>query len=288
MNRERLIAGVAVYLAAIALRCLRWGILLRATGSVKWRHAAEALITGFAANYVLPGRIGELFRADYAHRIFHMSRFTSLGTIIVERVCDGVVLVCALWASIAWILYMQLVPGENSWILAVGVVSGAVFGAALLFVLLSQKIDLRRFGLAESIAVRWDRLVKGTTSVLQGNIIMVISCSIGIWTLEAVALGSIVRSFDVSLSLAETVMLLGLASLSTLIPTAPGYVGTYQLVFGHVFQMFGYPGTTGIIAATAAQIFCFGTVTIIGGFVLVSRSGSAVWRAHKNASPSNV
>ena len=36
-----LIAGVAVYLAAIDLRCLRWGILLRATGSVKWR-AAEA------------------------------------------------------------------------------------------------------------------------------------------------------------------------------------------------------------------------------------------------------
>ncbi len=33
-----LIAGVAVYLAAIDLR---WGILLRATGSVKWR-AAEA------------------------------------------------------------------------------------------------------------------------------------------------------------------------------------------------------------------------------------------------------
>ncbi len=41
MQGKWLIAGVAVYLAAIGLRCLRWGILLRATGSVKW-HAAEA------------------------------------------------------------------------------------------------------------------------------------------------------------------------------------------------------------------------------------------------------
>ena len=41
MDGKWLIAGVAVYLAAIDLRCLRWGILLRATGSVKW-HAAEA------------------------------------------------------------------------------------------------------------------------------------------------------------------------------------------------------------------------------------------------------
>src|SRR5208282_2987673 len=75
MEGKWLIAGVAVYLAAIGLRCLRWGILLRATGTVKWRHAAEALVTGFAANYVLPGRVGELFRADYARRVFNMSRF---------------------------------------------------------------------------------------------------------------------------------------------------------------------------------------------------------------------
>jgi uncharacterized membrane protein YbhN (UPF0104 family) len=65
MDGKWLIAGVSVYLAAIGLRCLRWGILLRATGRVKWRHAADALVTGFTANYVLPGRVGELFRADY-------------------------------------------------------------------------------------------------------------------------------------------------------------------------------------------------------------------------------
>ena len=109
MEGKWLIAGVAIYLAAIGLRCLRWGILLRATGSVKWRHAAEALVTGFAANYILPGRIGEFFRADYARRVFNMSRFTALGTIVVERVCDGVVLVCALWIGFAWILLTRLV-----------------------------------------------------------------------------------------------------------------------------------------------------------------------------------
>ena len=120
MDGKWLIAGVAVYLAAIGLRCLRWGILLRATGSVKWRHAAEALVTGFAANYVLPGRVGELFRADYARRVFNMSRFTALGTIVVERVCDGVVLVCALWIGFAWILFARSAAPEKAWVLLVG------------------------------------------------------------------------------------------------------------------------------------------------------------------------
>jgi glycosyltransferase 2 family protein len=285
MNRLWLTTGIAVYLAAIGLRCLRWGLLLRATGSVKWRHAAEALITGFAANYVLPGRIGELFRADYARRVFNMSRFTALGTIVVERVCDGIVLVCVLWVSLAWVLYARFVPAEDSWILWVGTISALVFGAALIFIMMSRRIDLRRLGVPEGIATRWDRLIKGISSVMRGNTTAVALSSIGVWSLEAIALGSIVRSFGVSLSPAETSMLLGLASLSTLVPTAPGYIGTYQLVFGHVFRMFGYSETIGVVAATAAQIFCFGTVTIIGGFVLMSRSGVTMWRAHKQLPP---
>jgi uncharacterized protein (TIRG00374 family) len=288
MDRLWLMTGIAVYLISIGLRCLRWGLLLRATGSVKWRHAAEALITGFAANYVLPGRIGELFRADYARRVFNMSRFTSLGTIVVERVCDGIVLVCALWISTAWLLYTRFLPAEASWIFGIGSASGVVFGAALMFILVSQRIDLRRLGVIESIAARWDRLVIGISSVLRGNAAIIALCSIGVWTLEAVALGSIVRSFGASLSLTETLTLLGLASLSTLVPTAPGYLGTYQLVFAHVFEMFGYPQTTGILAATAVQIFCFGTVTVLGGLVLLSRSGLTAWRAHKWSIPEGL
>jgi glycosyltransferase 2 family protein len=82
-----LVTAIFIYLSSIAVRCVRWGILLRARAHVKWRHSSEALIAGYAANYILPARMGELFRADYARRLFHMSRFTSLGTILVERVC---------------------------------------------------------------------------------------------------------------------------------------------------------------------------------------------------------
>ena len=188
MQGKWLLAGVAVYLAAIGLRCLRWGILLRATGTVKWRHAAEALVTGFAANYVLPGRVGELFRADYARRVFNMSRFTALGTIVVERVCDGVVLVSALWIGFAWILFARSAAPEKAWVLLVGAAASILFGAALIFILLSQRIDLRRFGVMESIATRWDRLIEGVASVLRGHATIVALCSIGVWILEVLAL----------------------------------------------------------------------------------------------------
>ena len=220
-----LIAAVTVYLASIGLRCLRWGILLRATGSVKWRHAAEALVTGFAVNFVLPGRIGELFRADYSCRIFNMSRFASLGTIVVERVCDGIVLVVALWIGLAWISFTRVAVLPISWIFMVGAVSSVLFGVALILVLVSQRIDLRRFGIMEAIAARWDQLVKGISSVLRTNTTTIVLCSLGVSALDALTLASIVRSFGIGLSAAETLLLLSIASLSTLVPTAPGYRG---------------------------------------------------------------
>ena len=229
--------------------------------------------------------MGELFRADYARRVFNMSRFTALGTIVVERVCDGVVLVCALWIGFAWILFTRFAAPEKAWVLLVGAAASILFGAALIFILLSQRIDLRRLGVTESIATRWDQLIDGIASVLRGHATIVAACSIGVWILEVLALASVVRSFGVSLSPPECLMLLGLASLSTLVPTAPGYVGTFQLVFAHVFHMFGYQEATGIIAATAVQIFCFGPVTILGGLVLLSRSGLTIWRPRKWASP---
>lgn len=280
-----LVAAVAVYLAGVALRCLRWGILLRATGSVKWRHAAEALITGFAANYLLPGRLGELFRADYARRVFNISRFTALGTIVVERVCDGVVLVAALWIGFAWVLSTRVMSPDKSWVLLVGAVSSVVFGAAVAFIVFSERIDLRRFGAGESIAARWDRLIDGASAGLRGHATAVALCSIGVWTLEALALAAIVRGFEVRLLPGETLLLLGMASLSTLVPTAPGYLGTFQLVFAQLFHIFGYQSAVGIVAATAVQIFCFGTLTILGGIVLVSRSGVAIWRSRGIAPP---
>lgn len=273
-------AGIILYLASIALRSLRWGILLRVSGKVRWRHVLEALVTGFAANYLLPGRIGELFRAEYARRLFQISRFTSLGTIVVERVCDGVILVCALWVGLLSALAGSAALGSSPpWILTVAAVSSALFGAALVFVVVSRRLDIRRFGAPEIIAVRWSRLVEGVASVAADNYLLIGALSLGVWLLELLALGSIVRAFGDPLSPGQLLLLVSLGSLSTLVPTAPGFIGTYQFVFAELFSLLGRQPSTGVVVATSMQIFCFGTVTLLGVLVLLSRAGVTMWRA---------
>src|SRR4051794_38764394 len=180
LERSWLIFGVAIYMASIAVRCVRWGLLLRTNGLVKWRHVTEALVAGFAANYLLPARIGELFRADYAMRLFQMSRFTSLGTIFVERVIDGVLLVCGVWISLG-VLSSSFSTDLPSWTLAAGLFASMLFGLALIFVVFSRGIDLRRFGISNFLADRWDRLREGISSVTRAQTITIILCSLGIW-----------------------------------------------------------------------------------------------------------
>jgi uncharacterized membrane protein YbhN (UPF0104 family) len=102
--------------------------------------------------------------------------------------------------------------------------------------------------------------------------------SLSIAALDIFAVASMVRAFGVQLSALESLMLLSASSLSTLVPTAPAFLGTYQLVSAKAFQLFGYPETIGINAASAVQIFCFGSVTMLGGLILLSRSALTIWR----------
>jgi hypothetical protein len=81
------------------------------------------------------------------------------------------------------------------------------------------------------------------------------------------------------LSLPQTALLLSVASLSTLIPSAPGYLGSYQFVFAHVFALFGLAESTGIVCASAIQIFFFGSVTVFAVALFLLRGGVIAYRA---------
>ena len=92
--------------------------------------------------------------------------------------------------------------------------------------------------------------------------VAVITLSLGVWIFEIFALGSMVRAFTEPFSTTQIMLLIALGSLSTLVPTAPAYIGTFQFVYAQVFALLGQQPSIGIVVSTAIQIFCFGSVTI--------------------------
>ena len=90
-------AWLALMLAGIVVdllfRSLRWQRLLAPIHPVPYRRALGYLLIGYLANNLLPARLGELVRAHYLGDREGVSRTTTLGTIVVERVIDTVVVV---------------------------------------------------------------------------------------------------------------------------------------------------------------------------------------------------
>lgn len=266
--------ALGCYGGSLLLRVARWHSLLSALVPVSRVHVGEALLVGYAFNNLLPARLGELVRADYAKQRFNVRRSAALGSIVVERLLDAVVVVlCLSGGLVVTSLALPVGVADDFKTLRFFSVTGAVgVGIVLLAVGCVLWTHQRSFRLPSLV----QRLVAGLSDGLQTfwrvDTLQIIVLSGGVWLLEGSAMWSVLRSLDVSLGMAQSAVLLGAASLSTLVPTAPGYLGSYQFAFALTLSTFGFSTATGIVAASIAQVFLLGSVTVIGIAMYMLRS----------------
>jgi hypothetical protein len=86
-------AAVLAYWVNLMLRIWRWQIILSSVAPVRYSIVARALLVGYGLNTIIPARLRELFRAEFAKRIFGVSRVWTLTSIEIERVFDGLTVV---------------------------------------------------------------------------------------------------------------------------------------------------------------------------------------------------
>jgi glycosyltransferase 2 family protein len=258
INVGWVLISLSFYIIELFARVARWRILLDIK-TLSFKSVGIALLVGYSANNLLPARLGELFRADFAGRRYHLSRSTVAGSIFVERVLDGLIVVLCLTLG-------RLFVSEQK------VLSSLTTSSAVLFVSIfialwfmgresSPSWFSRRF---PSIAKRIQSFRKGLSLMRGVGLIKVVRLSLMIWLLEGILFWAILKAVNVSLGWQQMLTVVGVVSLSSLIPSAPGFVGTYQYAFAFSVGLFGYEATLGIAAATATQIFLLGSVTFLG------------------------
>lgn len=86
-----IISSLSVWVAYV-LRALRWQMLYQSIHyQVKFWNVYHGVIVGYLANLVLP-RFGEVVRCSVLHKTEKVPIFSSLGTVITERLFDVLVL----------------------------------------------------------------------------------------------------------------------------------------------------------------------------------------------------
>ncbi len=222
--------------AGLALRAVRWRVLLNKR--ITLFHSFHILNVSYLLNGVIPFRLGEVGRAYLATRIDPpISMFTSLSTVVVERVTDMLMVVILLVIAIAITpLSPDLAPvataAQLSGLLAiVGMGVLVVFAArrtlahrvvdlALRFFPFLQRLNLRHLtdrvleGIAPLGSVRGAGEIFGWTVIAWGT-----SLIQGIFLLYV---------FYEHPTLSADLFAIGIASLAIAIPFSIGSVGPFE------------------------------------------------------------
>ncbi len=286
LRLEYVLLSCALYWLGLALRVGRWHALLTQLAPVTPRAVGETLLVGYAVNNVLPARLGELFRADYAKRRFGLSRAAVLGSIVIERAADLAAILCCLALGLG---VSDLTGGAGQIDFARLLQVSCVVIALLIGVLLGLRASGHlRVGLPPVAHRLLCDLGSGLRSLNRGTLQHTALLTAAVWLAEVAALWAMLAALGLSLSTAEAMLVLSAASLSTLIPTAPGYLGTYQLVFSAALPALGLSATLGVLGSALIQVFLFGSVTLAGLVLYLARSMHNAHLTRNEALPSGT
>lgn len=270
--------ALVLYFLGLWLRSLRWGLLLP-PGALSTGSLFRALAVGFTANNLLPVRMGELVRAYLLARWAAVPYGTTLASVLVERLLDGIVLAGVLLVSL---LFLPA-PG---YLLVLGLVVGAAFvgGSALLALAACNAHVLERLaGLLARVLPRGGHLVERLAAgFLEGLglvrgwslLLRLALLSLAAWGAELGLFYVLMRAFPLPASPALAMLVGSVANFATLIPSSPGYVGTFDgALIGVLADT--VPSVRRELAAAYAllvHVTLFLPVTLLGAAIL--------WRSH--------
>jgi hypothetical protein len=241
-----LIPGMIIVVFSFFLRAIRWRYLLEGTKRVSLMSSFSVIMIGFMANNIFPARIGEVARAFVLGKKEGISKSLSFGTIVLERVFDGLTLTFILGVSMVFSPFPEWVKGLG----ITGIILFGFFSIFLLFLKTKQYFILSLFenraslfskSVSERIAHILHRFIDGLESLGRlKHISLIFFWSLLAWFLLGVEFHIFLLSFGISdLPFYAPYFTMAVVGLGVMIPSAPGYIGVFQSFCVAALSLFG-------------------------------------------------
>jgi glycosyltransferase 2 family protein len=262
--------SIPLILAGLTLRAMRWRVLLSPLGKLPFWACCRSMLVGYLANNLLPARAGELVRAYVLGQQNSISKAAILATIVVERVVDAVILLLVL----ASLLIALPVPAWARQIALGGAAVVVVSMCVLIAARRSHKYIVTLFqSLLSRLPRQWqsrgvslaDNFLVGLTSFQRPTDALIYSfMTIMVWSTEILLFWLVMRAFSISLTIPSIALVVTTGTLSTMIPSLPGYVGTYEFVLVNILVSMGVLIGPATAFALGIHGLCWVTVNIVG------------------------
>jgi uncharacterized protein (TIRG00374 family) len=279
-----IIPGIAVYFVGVWVRAWRWHYLLKPIKDIPTRTMFPITVIGYMGNNIYPARAGEVLRAVILKRREGVPVSASLATIIVERIFDGVVMLAFVFINLPELARLTGGSGlvGNINIQQVAIYGTAAFMAALIIFLLAAMFPtitakigqwfIDRFlpeRLREKVSGIMHKFLDGLASLRSPlNILMVFVTSVIIWLFETLKYWFVMHAFGFTVSFFALMLMNGIVNLFTTIPSAPGYIGTFDAPGIAVLIAYGVNQATAAGYTLTLHAALWFPITLLGVYYL--------------------
>jgi glycosyltransferase 2 family protein len=269
-----------VFSLNLPLRARRWHLIFPAESRPGFRSCVLALGIGNMANFLLPGRAGDIARCTLAGPTGSLVESTrTLATLAVEKVLDG-------FALIGMVLFSIWTLNPPPWVLTLLRTAVLIFGGALVLLIIVRYQTRAlvggvrrafRFLHLSSLEERFDGLLtsfadglSGIPSVEQFLILMLLTGMI--WITEISLIWGLSRAIGMTVTMKSSIVASAILGLGFMIPAAPGGLGTYELFGTEAFKLAGIPASSALALTVVIHAWVF-VANVVAGFALLGIKG---------------
>jgi len=272
---------ILAFTFSVICRCWRWQHTFPHDLRPSLRHAIDAFLIGRIGNTLMPGRLGEMLRAGVMGKLCpRIGVSGSLATIVVEKTFD-IFAILALF-GIA-VLYAPL----PQWLVGAGITLIVTIAGLLLILWIIDRLDGRyntlampvpSGGLRQKIAgFLFGTLSKFTSGLYAFRTVrqssFVGALTLVIWSGDVVIFYLCMQAFSVPVPFMAAVVSVVFFSVGSILPAAPGFIGTYQLFIVAALQLYAVSENTAFAVSIFLNVFIIVMTLIYGSLALLLDGG---------------
>ena len=254
------------------IRAYRWKYIFASIKDIKTHRLFSATMVGFGANNVLPARLGEIVRAYVIAKIENVSKSASLATIVVDRLFDGLALFFFAAIVLLSFPFPQFLKGA-------GIGFFIFYVASLSFITLlgikrEETLRVVSFILnifPQAVSERTIRFFRsfsdGLTIFADGrSFLIAFLLSLLMWFTVALIAQCVIAAFDLDLPIYAALVITIIVCLGIVIPSGPGFVGTFQYFCILSLRLFDIPKDLGLGFSIVLHAIQITVITLLGLF----------------------
>jgi len=268
---------IAVFLMHFYFRSLRWRFLLPETQgpAPSLRKLFDSIILGNLASFLLPFRLGEFIRPLVLCRWTEYSFASAFISVIIERFFDLSAVL------ISFFILVHMLPDLPSWLNLAAYSLGGMAIALLLFLvggcLAPRPISKVVAVCASMLPPALEKFVVNfTNDLLKGAAVIktpkrlagVVFLTAGVWVTTYLQFNALLFIFDLNHSILLAVTLGVFVALAVALPSAPGFVGVFQVGCVAATSLFAYPTAAAQVYSLVVHALTFIMLIVIGFWLL--------------------